>query len=243
MLHFRKVPSLLLNARQYPSRSQKPASAFTLIELLCVVAIISLLVSLLLPAMQNIRAVANAALCAANLKKFQLGWQTAMQASPTIPYTFKSTKHPNWIDVIEQAVPNEQFIYGNNAITSNSCPAVQNEYRPMFYVYSRMGYVVNTWWSNEGGLNNDLQSWNTVRCPSNYPWFMDPEAYQWSPGFIAAHRVPFDFLAPDYGIGANHNKRQSVNVSFADGSWRSVLMSEVRLKLNGPGDYAWLENR
>ena len=219
--------------------------AFTLIELLVVVAIIAALLSILLPVLSRAKKATHGAVCRSNLRQLQMGWQTYMQSNEyMIPYTRSIFRHPNWADALDEIFPDAPAVSGTGELSFGACPAVQTSHDDMYYRLTRWGYAVNTWWSNAPPSHNELKSWQHIRNPSQYPWFIDPQVYDVSPDHFGAHRVPWEYLGPpDWGVGANHDDGRIANVSFADGSVLNVPIEDVRRELPSQDNYPWLENR
>lgn len=74
-------------------KTARPLTAFTIIELLVVISIISLMIAILLPALSTARAAAHATQCASNVRQFGLALQMYQQESDE---RFPIDSLPNW---------------------------------------------------------------------------------------------------------------------------------------------------
>ena len=96
------------------ARKRSPTTAFTLVELLVVLAIIALLMSLLLPAVQRIRVAADRTVCANNLRQIGIAMQGFLAEFRVFPSNGGWDGKQTIPDVVGQPFTPETFDYTTN---------------------------------------------------------------------------------------------------------------------------------
>ena len=226
--------------------------AFTLVELLVVVAIVGLLLSVLIPGLAAAREAARSAKCKSNLRQLQMGWNTYIlnDARQLIPYT-STTGHPNWVEYLDAAFPDAVMQFGTDADSYSNCPTIRANYQKMLYVNGRWGYAINTWWTDaapgQPAERNHLKRWSNVRSPSSYPWLFDGDVRKFGSGHSIAPYAPYETTSfggtPNWGIGPIHAAKAVTNVAHADGSVSGEAIESIRAGLLGADRFPWLSAR
>jgi prepilin-type N-terminal cleavage/methylation domain-containing protein/prepilin-type processing-associated H-X9-DG protein len=98
----------------------RPRPGFTLIELLVVIAIISVLIALLLPAMQSAREAARRTQCVNNEKQIGLAMHNYVQSNNALPGADMSynSSYPTELSALSQALP---YLELSNVFNSINC--------------------------------------------------------------------------------------------------------------------------
>ncbi len=194
--------------------------AFTLLELLVVIAVSAMLIAIVVPVLGRARGTARSAACQSNLHQAFTAWLMALNIHDfQISYTetITSDAHPNADEYLLEVLPdiadpnihvqysdpNGDYStrgYGdpNNISRRLVCPEAERMYSPTLYPRRVLGYAINTLWQNTQPANfrdnpgryNDRRQWSDIRSPSTYPWYVDAAFVEATPYYMAMWHVP-----------------------------------------------------
>ena len=118
-----------------PRGSSSPASAFTLVELLAVIAVVGLLIGILIPVVGEARSSAKSALCTDNLRQLGVATRLYLADNKNVMYPHTAWNGKVWYDWLRPYVPK---VDGGRA--SLYCPLITDTYPSSL---SRTGYGKN----------------------------------------------------------------------------------------------------
>ncbi|MBI3866212.1 MAG: DUF1559 domain-containing protein [Planctomycetia bacterium] len=162
---------------------------FTLIELLVVIAIIAVLVSLLLPAVQQAREAARRSQCKNNLKQFGLAMHSYADAHTRLPLALQSTLsnisvHAFLLPYLEQTTVYNMVNFSVNYNNAANATVLAQEI-PLFMCPTNptapvpVGWAGTAYRANQGGLLPNSEP-STVVGATNYG--MEPPNGPFRPG-------------------------------------------------------------
>ena len=226
---------------QSPSTSQSPAlmRAFTLVELLVVIAVIAILAALLLPAISKGKTKAQQTECIGNLRQWGLAYRMyADDNQDFLPRRGQGVQVLSRIDRPEDWFNSLPFYFGSvsyQTMVSNSvkpaahsksvfiCPVAEDTGAPYFLPY---------------GMNMNLCPWN-LSVPTKFAEVVQPDTVV----TLADALGPYSSTYPSvqgYSPIARHASK--LNVLFLAGSVQSFAGSYVGCGQGDPGrnDVRWV---
>lgn len=218
-----------------PFRSAR--AAFTLIELLTVIAIIGILAAIIIPTVSTVRATARETQGRSNLRQIGLSLQLyANDNKQRLPIAYDSATNTSWFVTTRPYLPvskagagaRENAVFADtNAVTSygaTSTDEISNSYTPGGGFLAQ-GQRPGVW--DDSGTARPL---NTIANPSRALWLMDGAKSNSTAPYFAyvscSHNAWLNAAAgnadrPDF------RQRNKINVLFGDNSVRSLGRSDA----------------
>jgi prepilin-type N-terminal cleavage/methylation domain-containing protein/prepilin-type processing-associated H-X9-DG protein len=208
-----------------------PRRAFTLVELLVVIAVIALLAALLFPVFAQARGRARAGACLAHLRQLAAAHQMYLQDHDEVlpPWQFPGAKHSTWPEFYSPYLRSSEVLIDPGYAGSPRDP-----------VTWRADYALMTW--GPGGFGTDGEPY--WRWPGT---IFDPIGVRVMTLAQVVRPSETIQLADGYTLTTNSAARErhrsaGSNVAFVDGHTRWVSLKEITRPIQEPGGrwHYWL---
>jgi Tfp pilus assembly protein PilE len=225
-------------------------TAFTLVELTVVVAVIAALTALVLPAVQSIQASTDRMRCQNNLRQMYTAFQFyCLNNRQMMPNSRRSGASPDFqsavVDSFHELTVNNGILWSTSrdkAVKSNTvaiCPTIVRTYRikDMYFsgAYGGTAKEMSVQYAHNDTIPG-IRPLSWIKTPDKWPLWGDAAVGLWRPdipGSVSSYVTIPDlvFANPHYGpaaakgVGLQH--RNSGTLVYADGHCDKVVMADL----------------